>query len=191
MRRSDGARDVIARAMVLTELSGVAGDGVTSADAADAAHEDHRLAEPMTVRERLRPRRDVLRVGASRSMLAARSGDPIEHARRRCSSPGCTTAAAHAIVGSCRSSRRLRWIAASPNISLKIDWVRASRWVRTWRRLARRASAWSRIAAMRRCSGRGGSGIASHRTRQAVCDRESMVAPRTTCCEYRTLVGRS
>ena len=28
-----------------------------------------------------------------------------------------------------------------------------------WRRLARRASAWSRIAAMRRCSARGGSGI--------------------------------
>ena len=31
-----------------------------------------------------------------------------------------------------------------------------SRWSRTWRRLARRASAWSRIVAMRRCSARVG-----------------------------------
>ena len=69
------------------------------------------------------------------------------------------------------SKRRSSECSASPNMSWKIDWVRASRWVRTWRRLARRASAWSRIAAMRRCSGRGGSGIGN--SPDVGCDRAS------------------
>ena len=62
----------------------------------------------------------------------------------------------------------------SPNMSRKMDWVRVSSWARAARRLARSASALSRISAIRRCSGRGGSG-----TRQL---RASLDVEIRACC---------
>ncbi len=47
-------------------------------------------------------------------------------------------------------------VSGSPNMSRKMDCVRASRWARASRRLVRRASARPKISAVRRCSSIGG-----------------------------------
>ncbi len=48
-------------------------------------------------------------------------------------------------------------LAKSPNMSMKMAWVRVSSLASAWRRLARSASAASKIAAIRRCSSIGGN----------------------------------
>ena len=62
-----------------------------------------------------------------------------------------------------RTGHPFGFVAGSPNMSRKMNWVRVSSWARAARRLARSESALSRISAIRRCSGRGGRGTASLR----------------------------
>ena len=50
-------------------------------------------------------------------------------------------------------------VTGSPNMSRKVDWRRVSSWARASRRLVRKASAASRILAIRFCSASGGRGI--------------------------------
>ena len=56
------------------------------------------------------------------------------------------------------TSHPMGLVTGSPNMSRKVDWRRVSSWARASRRLTRKASAASRIPAIRFCSSRGRKG---------------------------------